>query len=61
MDQASLIEADPVIEAYKQHVDRSLIRANLDRTVEERFERLAAMHAVARDLRQGMEAARMPS
>jgi len=29
--------SDPVIEAYKKDVDRSLIRENLKRTVEERL------------------------
>ena len=44
MDQPSLrradAEPDPVVETYKQHVDRSLIRENLRRSVEERFQRL---------------------
>ena len=32
--------ADPVVEAYKRDVDRSLIRRNLARSVEERLEAL---------------------
>jgi hypothetical protein len=34
---------DPVIEAYKKDVDRTLIRENLKLTQEERLERLALM------------------
>jgi hypothetical protein len=33
-------EPDPVIEAYKRDVDRTLIRENLRLTVEERFDAL---------------------
>ncbi len=32
------IEPDPVIEAYKKDIDRTLLRENLRLTVEERFE-----------------------
>jgi len=42
LDDASIlrrfgIEPDPVIEAYKVHVDRTLLRQNLARTPEERW------------------------
>jgi hypothetical protein len=37
------IEPDPVIEAYKKHVDRTLLRENLKLTVEERLEALRQM------------------
>ena len=37
------IEPDPVIEAYKKDVDRTLIRENLRRTVDERLQGLIAM------------------
>jgi hypothetical protein len=33
---------DPVIEAYKRHVDRTLLRENLKLTPGERLEKLAA-------------------
>ena len=36
-------EPDPVIEAYKKDVDRTLIRDRLQRTVEERLRDLVAM------------------
>jgi len=34
------LEPDPVIEAYKPGVDRTLIRENLRDSVEQRFDRL---------------------
>jgi hypothetical protein len=36
---------DPVIEAYKKDVDRTLLRANLALSVEERIRRAEALHA----------------
>jgi hypothetical protein len=36
------LEPDPVIEAYKKHVDRTLLRQNLKLTPGERLEKLAA-------------------
>jgi hypothetical protein len=45
-------EPDPVIEAYKQHVDRTLLRANLSRTPEERWRTLAAATCVAQEIRR---------
>jgi hypothetical protein len=45
-------EPDPVIEAYKQHVDRTLLRANLQRTPEERWETLAAATRLAHEVRR---------
>ncbi len=46
------LEPDPVIEAYKQHVDRSLIRENLKRSVEERFLNLMELQRFAEALRR---------
>ncbi len=51
MDKVAL-EPDPVIEAYKQHVDRTLIRENLKRSVEERFLNLMALQRFAEELRR---------
>lgn len=45
------IEPDPVIEAYKAHVDRTLIRENLKLSVTERFERMQALADFAAELR----------
>jgi hypothetical protein len=39
------IEPDPVIEAYKRDVDRSLLRENLKLTPDERLRRLQAFSA----------------
>lgn len=48
---------DPVIEAYKQHVDRTLLRENLKLTVQQRFERLMELQRFAEELqRAGREA-----
>ena len=46
------LEPDPVIEAYKRDVDRTLLRENLKRTVEERIEALMQLQAFAEELRQ---------
>jgi len=50
---------DPVIEVYKQHVDRTLLRENLRLTVEERFRKLMDLQRFAEELqRAGQEARR---
>ena len=43
--------SDPVIEAYKRDVDRTLIRENLRLTVTERFEKLMALQRFAEEMR----------
>ncbi len=51
------LEPDPVIEAYKKDVDRTLIRENLKLSVEERFEKLMALQRFAEEMqRAGREA-----
>ena len=40
---------DPVIEVYKQHVDRRLLRQNLRLTVEERFRKLMDLQRFAEE------------
>ncbi len=50
--------SDPVIDAYKKHVDRSLIRKNLKLTVEERILQLARLQDFAEELRRAGEVAR---
>lgn len=45
-------EPDPVIEAYKKNIDRSLIRGNLALTVDQRFENLMALQQFAEELRR---------
>lgn len=34
------LEPDPIIEAYKEHIDRTLLRENLRRTPTERVRRM---------------------
>ena len=48
---------DPVIEAYKRDVDRTLIRAMLDLTPEDRILALQRALEDATDLREAMAAA----
>jgi len=63
MEQPILGQADagpdPIVETYKQHMDRSLIRENLKRSVEERFQRLIELQQFAAELRRaGLAASR---
>jgi hypothetical protein len=51
-DTGEDIEPDPVIEAYKAHVDRSLIREQLRRTVDERVQNMIAALRFAESLRR---------
>jgi len=46
------IEPDPVIEAYKKDVDRTLLRENLRRTVQQRMDNLAALQDFMAELRR---------
>ena len=46
------IEPDPVIEAYKKDVDRTLLRENLKRSPEERIRNLMALQRAAEELRK---------
>ena len=46
------IEPDPVIEAYKKDVDRTLLRENLRLTVEQRFDNLMRLQEFAEELRK---------
>ena len=45
------IPTDPVIEAYKKDVDRTLIRENLKLTVEQRFGQLMDLQRFAEEMR----------
>ena len=49
---------DPVIEAYKKDVDRTLIRENLKKSHEERVLALEAMLEVVYEVRRAGEALR---
>jgi len=52
------MDPDPVIELYKQDVDRTLLRENLKLTVEERFLRLMELRRFAEELQRAGGAAR---
>jgi len=45
-------DKDPVVEAYKKDIDRTLIRENLKLTVEERFRKAMALARFADELRR---------
>ncbi len=45
-------EPDPVVEAYKRHVDRTLLRQNLRRSVTERVANLIALQKLAAEARR---------
>lgn len=44
------VEKDPVIEVYKRHVDRTLLRENLKLTPEERLRNLMAAQRLLDEL-----------
>ena len=53
-------EPDPVIEAYKKDVDRTLIRENLKLTPEQRLDKLMQLQEFAEELRRaGREASKL--
>lgn len=52
------IEPDPVVEAYKKHVDRTLLRENLRRTPTERWANLMSAMRLAEELRRAGAARR---
>jgi hypothetical protein len=58
MGRSSERYVDPVIEAYKKDVDRTMIRENLRRTPEERLRALMEMQRFAIELRRAGRAAR---
>jgi hypothetical protein len=53
------LERDPVVEAYKKDVDRSLLRRNLGLTVEQRFLQLSELQRFATELREAGRRARL--
>ncbi len=46
------LEPDPVIEAYKKDIDRTLIRENLKLTPTERVQKLIELQRFAEELRR---------
>ena len=53
--------SDPVVDAYKRHVDRTLLRQNLRRTVTERVENLIALQRLAVEARRAGQSRRSTS
>lgn len=51
-------EPDPVIEAFKQGIDRTLLRENLRKSPHERLVNLVALQRFAEELRQAGRKAR---
>lgn len=51
-DPADPAASDPVVEAFKQHVDRSLLRENLSRSVGERLDGLRALQRLAAEAKR---------
>ena len=49
---------DPVIEAFKKDVDRTLLRENLKLSVEDRLRQLMELQRFAEELREGGRAIR---
>ena len=53
------MKRDPVIEEYKKHVDRTLLRENLKLTVEQRLRNLMQLQKLSEELqRAGRKSAR---
>ena len=50
----AILPPDPVIEAYKKDVDRTLIRENLKLTVEERLQNLERLQEFANEIRRAV-------
>jgi hypothetical protein len=51
------LEPDPVIEAYKRDVDRTLLRENLKKTPDQRVRDVQALHNFAAEMRRAGERA----
>ena len=52
LPQLDWLPADPIVESYKRHVDRTLLRQNLRRSVTERVANLAALVRLAEEARR---------
>jgi PHD/YefM family antitoxin component YafN of YafNO toxin-antitoxin module len=55
--ESTTLEADAVVVAYKRDVDRTLLRENLRRTVQQRVENLMALQQLASEARRAGDAA----
>jgi len=52
------VERDPVIEEYKKHIDRTLLRQNLKLTVEQRLRNLMELQKLSEELHRAGRKAR---
>lgn len=52
------LDPDPVVEAYKRDIDRTLFRENLKLSVEDRFRKAMAHMRLAEELRRAGKASR---
>jgi hypothetical protein len=50
--QSAELAPDPVVEAYKRHIDRTLLRQNLRRSISERVANLVALQRLAVEARR---------
>lgn len=57
-DQRIVIESDPVIEEFKKDIDRTLLRANLKLTPEQRLEKMLSAARGAAVLREAFKKSR---
>jgi hypothetical protein len=57
--QTPKADLDPVVEAYKKDIDRTLIRENLKLSVEERFLKAMALMRFAEEMRRAGREARL--
>lgn len=55
--ESTTLEADAVVVAYKRDVDRTLLRENLRRTIQQRVENLMALQQLASEARRAGDAA----
>jgi len=58
LDPDQPIPPDPVVELYKQGVDRTLLRQNLRRSVDERILNLMDLQKLAEELRRAGQRSR---
>lgn len=58
-DSNPVADRDPIIEAYKKYIDRTLIRENLKLTVDERFRKAMALMRFADEMRRAGREARL--
>jgi len=56
-EKTAPFEPDPVIEAYKKDVDRTLLRENLKLTVEERLVNLMQLQRFIEEMRKAVRQA----